>query len=193
VRVTFVDGDLLTQHVDAVVNAANAALAPGGGVCGAIRGAAGPEPFQECARRWPRGIDTGQAVATGSGRLDPPVRVIVHAVGPAFDAVGRDAARAFALVRSAYVAALEAAAEAGARTVALPALSSGIYGVPTDVVARAAVDAVRDVAGRAAAGTGPADPGGRGVALPLDEVRFVFTEPAKRAAFERAWAATAGR
>jgi O-acetyl-ADP-ribose deacetylase (regulator of RNase III) len=192
VRVTFVDGDLLTQHVDAVVNAANAALAPGGGVCGAIRRAAGPEPFEECARRWPRGIATGQAVATAAGQLAPPVRVIVHAVGPAFDAVGRDEERAFALVRAAYEAALAAAADAGARTVALPALSSGIYGVPSDVVARAAVAAVRHVADRAVGEDDARAPAHR-VRPGLDEVRFVFTEPAKRAAFERAWAATAGR
>jgi len=154
-RLTFVVGDLTRQRVDAVVNAANERLLPGGGVCGAIRRAAGPAPFEEAAAIGH--CPTGDAVVTGGGTL--PARVIVHAVGPVWHGGDRDED---ALLASAHRRALEAAAEAGCRTVALPAISTGIYGFPPDRAAPIAVAAARPFTGR------------------LDEIRFVFLDEATR-------------
>lgn len=157
--ISFVVGDLTAQHVDAIVNAANEALAPGGGVCGAIRRAGGDEIFGECARLG--GCATGDAKATGAGRL--PARFVIHAVGPVF----RDGLHGEPeLLASAYRRSLEVAAELGCRTIAFPALSTGIYGYPPELAAPVAVSAVAKLADR------------------FDEVRFVFLDDGVRRVFE---------
>jgi len=159
--IAFVVGDLTAQRVDAIVNAANEALAPGGGVCGAIRRAGGDEIFEECARLG--GCATGDAKATGAGRL--PARYVVHAVGPVWR--GGDAGEP-ELLASAYRRSLEVAEELGCRTIAFPALSTGIYGYPPELAARVAVGAVRDLADR------------------FDEIRLVFLDEGLRELFEQA-------
>ncbi len=159
--ITFVVGDLTAQEVDAIVNAANEALAPGGGVCGAIRRAGGDEIFEECARLG--GCATGDAKATGAGRL--PARFVIHAVGPVWHG---GAAGEAELLASAYRRSLEEAEELGCRTIAFPALSTGIYGYPAEQAAPIAVAAARELEGR------------------FDEIRFVFLDDGMRELFERA-------
>lgn len=159
--VTFVVGDLTTQHVDAIVNAANEALALGGGVCGAIRRAGGDEIFDECSRFG--GCATGDAKATGGGRLS--ARYVIHAVGPVWSG-GQSGEPE--LLASAYRRSLEVAAELGCRTVALPALSTGTYGYPTELAAAVSVSAVREFADR------------------FEEIRFVFLDEELRQLFENA-------
>ena len=133
-------GDITTLGVDAIVNAANSELARGGGVCGAIFAAAGPELDAACARlgRCP----TGDAAATPGFRL--PARFVVHAVGPVWR--GGDHAEG-ALLASAYRRATEVAREAGARSLAVPAISTGIYGYPPDAAAEIAVRTLKACAG----------------------------------------------
>jgi len=156
--ITFVVGDLTEQHVDAIVNAANEALAPGGGVCGAIRRAGGDEIFTEAARLG--GCATGDAKATSAGRL--PARYVIHAVGPVWSGGG---ACEPDFLASAYRRSLEVAAELGCSTVAFPALSTGIYGYPVELAAPVAVDAVRELADR------------------FEESRFVFLDEPTRDLF----------
>ncbi|KAA3605004.1 MAG: O-acetyl-ADP-ribose deacetylase [Planctomycetota bacterium] len=124
-------GDITKQEVDAIVNAANAQLLPGGGVCGAIHAAGGAEIAKACQSLAP--IQTGQAVATTAGHL--PARWVIHAVGPIWE--GGQAGEAEALA-SAYQAALAVADSLGARTVAFPAISCGIYGYPVQQAAQIA-------------------------------------------------------
>ena len=159
--ITFVVGDLTKQAVDAIVNAANEALAPGGGVCGAIRRAGGDEIFEECDRLG--GCATGDAKATGAGRL--PARFVIHAVGPMWHGGGHGEAE---LLASAYRRSLEVARELRCRTIAFPALSTGIYGYPPDEAAPVAVRAVRELADG------------------FDEIRFVFLDDEMRSVFEHA-------
>jgi O-acetyl-ADP-ribose deacetylase len=134
-------GDITEQQVDAVVNAANSSLLGGGGVDGAIHRRGGPAILAECralrASRFPDGLSTGDAVATTAGRL--PARWVIHTVGPVY-AKREDRSD---LLASAYRRSLEVAAELGARTVAFPAVSAGIYGWPLDDAARIAVSTVR--------------------------------------------------
>ncbi|WP_174361895.1 O-acetyl-ADP-ribose deacetylase [Nocardia brevicatena] len=141
VSLMLVRGDITEQNVDAVVNAANSSLLGGGGVDGAIHRRGGPEILAECRRlretRYPDGLPTGRAVATTAGRL--PARWVVHTVGPVWSA-GEDRS---ALLASCYRESLRVADELGARTVAFPAVSTGIYGWPMDDGARIAVDTVR--------------------------------------------------
>ena len=158
--VTFVVGDLTTQNVDAIVNAANEALAPGGGVCGAIRRSGGDEIFDECARL--KGCVTGDAKATSAGRL--AARYVVHAVGPVWRGGGEGEAE---LLASAHRRALEVAEELGCRSVAFPALSTGIYGYPAEQAAPVAVGTVRELAER------------------FDEVRFVFVDEELRTIYAK--------
>ncbi|SDG95034.1 O-acetyl-ADP-ribose deacetylase [Pseudonocardia oroxyli] len=140
--IEFVQGDITTQEVDAVVNAANSGLLGGGGVDGAIHRAGGPDILRECEElrrtRFPDGLPTGRAVATTAGRL--PARWVIHTVGPVY-AKREDRS---ALLASAYRESLRVADELGARTVAFPAVSAGIYGWPLDDAARIAVTTVRD-------------------------------------------------
>ena len=136
-RVRLVAGDITSVSVDAVVNAANSALAGGGGVDGAIHAAAGPTVMAELSERYD-GCPTGSAVITGAGNL--PARWIVHAVGPIWRGGGYDEA---GLLASAYASSLDRAAEAGARSVAFAAISCGVYGYPLDEAADVALSAVR--------------------------------------------------
>jgi O-acetyl-ADP-ribose deacetylase len=159
--ISFVVGDLTQQHVDAIVNAANESLAPGGGVSGAIHRAGGPSIAEECRRLG--GCPTGDAKATGAGDL--PARWVIHAVGPVWRGGGAGEAE---LLASAYHRSLDTAAELGARTVAFPALSCGIYSYPPEL---AAPVAVRSVSSRADA---------------FDEIRFVFLDDGLRGVFEHA-------
>ena len=131
-------GDITRFAADAIVNAANSALAGGGGVDRAIHDAGGPEIMAELRARY-RGCPTGSAVITGAGRL--PARWVIHAVGPVWHG-GRDAEAE--LLASAYRSALRLADEAGARTLGLPAISAGIYGYPLPAAARIAVRTVAE-------------------------------------------------
>ena len=145
VDVQIVQGDITTQEVDAVVNAANSSLLGGGGVDGAIHAAAGPELLQACRdiRRdsLPNGLPVGQAVATPGFRL--PARWIIHTVGPNRHAGQTDPA----LLESCFRRSLAVADEVQARTVAFPAISAGIYGWDPEAVARIAFKSVSDYDG----------------------------------------------
>ena len=135
--VTVVEGDITEQHVDAVVNAANRAMRGGGGVDGAIHRAGGPEILEDCVRRFPDGLVTGDAGWTTAGLM--PARWVIHVVGPNYAAGERDRA----LLTSCYSRALGVADELGASTVAFPLVSAGIYGWPLDDAVAAAVDTLR--------------------------------------------------
>ncbi|RXS77725.1 O-acetyl-ADP-ribose deacetylase [Streptomyces sp. TM32] len=139
---TVVQGDITEQTVDAVVNAANSSLLGGGGVDGAIHRRGGPEILAECRAlrdgHYGGGLPTGQAVATTAGRL--PARWVVHTVGPVFS---RQEDRS-ALLASCYRESLRVADELGARTVAFPAISTGVYGWPMEDAVRIAVETVRE-------------------------------------------------
>jgi O-acetyl-ADP-ribose deacetylase (regulator of RNase III) len=132
--------DITREAVDAIVNAANNRLARGGGVCGAIFAAAGPELDTACAAVG--GCATGDAVVTPGFRL--PARWIVHTVGPVWHGGGEGEA---ALLASCYSRSIEVAAAAGARSLAFPAISTGIFGYPSDEAAAIAVQTVRASAG----------------------------------------------
>ena len=129
--------DITTLDVDAIVNAANSELAPGGGVCGAIHRAAGPDLAVACARLRP--CPTGQARLTPGFRL--PARFVIHAVGPVWSGGDRGEPE---LLGSAYRASLEIARREGLRSLAFPAISTGIYGYPLDAATTIAVATVRD-------------------------------------------------
>ncbi|MGO4612864.1 O-acetyl-ADP-ribose deacetylase [Nocardia sp. 2YAB30] len=160
-----VRGDITEQEVDAVVNAANSSLLGGGGVDGAIHRRGGPDILAECRRlrasQYGRGLPTGAAVATTAGRL--PARWVIHTVGPVWSAVEDRSA----LLASCYRESLRVADELDARTVAFPAISTGIFGWPMDDGARIAVDTV------CAADTA------------VSEVRFVLFDESAYAAFAR--------
>ena len=160
-----VEGDITTELVDAIVNAANSYLLGGGGVDGAIHRAAGPRLLAQCRelRRtaYPHGLPVGEAVATGAGDL--PARWVIHTVGPNRRAGQTDPA----LLASCFEASLREAVKVGARSVAFPAVSAGIYGWDAAEVARIAVAAVR----------------GSPHLGELDLVRFVLFRPATHQAF----------
>ena len=133
-ELTVVRGDITDQQVDAIVNAANRRMRGGGGVDGAIHRAGGREILEDCIARFPDGLPTGQAGWTTAGRL--PARWVIHVVGPNFTAGERDRG----LLTSCYANALRVADELGARTVAFPLVSAGIYGWPREDAVDAAVD-----------------------------------------------------
>jgi O-acetyl-ADP-ribose deacetylase len=130
-RIDVTEGDITTQRVDAIVNAANSSLLGGSGVDGAIHRAGGPEILDEC--RLLGGCSTGQAKATTAGRL--PARHVIHTVGPVWTggSAGEDE-----LLAACHANALTVAAELGSRTVAFPAISTGIFRFPVDRAARIA-------------------------------------------------------
>jgi O-acetyl-ADP-ribose deacetylase len=167
-RITLVRGDITEQQVDAVVNAANSSLLGGGGVDGAIHRRGGPAILEACRRiraeRYPDGLPTGQAVATTAGNL--PARWVIHTVGPVY-AKREDRSD---LLASSHTESLKVADELGARTVAFPAISTGVYGYPVEEAAPVAISAVR----RAQTG--------------VEEVRFVLFDQATHDSFERALA-----
>lgn len=132
-----VQGDITGQQVDAVVNAANRRMRGGGGVDGAIHAAGGPEVLEDCKRRFPEGLATGQAGWTTAGRM--PARWVIHVVGPNYRAGERDRS----LLTSCYANALRVADELGARTVAFPLVSAGVYGWPKEDAVAAAVETLR--------------------------------------------------
>ncbi len=132
-----VKGDITAQAVDAVVNAANSSLLGGGGVDGAIHRAGGPAILAAC--RLLGGCETGDAKGTTAGRL--PARHVVHTVGPVWRGGGQGEAE---LLASCHRRSLEVARELGARTIAFPAISCGIYGYPVELAAPIAVQAARE-------------------------------------------------
>ncbi|MBO0776517.1 MAG: O-acetyl-ADP-ribose deacetylase [Actinobacteria bacterium] len=167
-EITLVMGDITEQHTDAIVNAANSSLLGGGGVDGAIHRRGGPSILAECRRlrasRYPDGLPAGQAAATAAGNL--PARWVIHTVGPVYS---RREDRS-AVLASCYARSLAVADELGARTVAFPAVSAGIYGWPPDDAARVALSTVSATPSRVA------------------EARFVLFGPEMHAVFERALA-----
>jgi O-acetyl-ADP-ribose deacetylase (regulator of RNase III) len=163
-RIRLVKGDITQQEVDAIVNAANESLLGGGGVDGAIHRAGGPAILEECRRLG--GCDTGDAKATTAGEL--PARHVIHTVGPVWQGGG---AREDELLASCHTRSLEVAARLGCRTVAFPAISTGIYRFPVDRAAEIAFTTTRD-----ALETYPE----------IEEVRFVLFSDEHLAAFERA-------
>jgi O-acetyl-ADP-ribose deacetylase len=173
-RITLIEGDITQQAADAIVNAANSSLMGGGGVDGAIHRRGGPEILEECkkirAERFPKGLPTGTAVATTGGRL--PARWVIHTVGPVYSK-REDRSR---LLARCHAASLGVADELGAKTVAFPAISTGVYGYPVDEAAPVAIDAIRN------AETG------------VEEVHFVLFDRSTYDAFARALeaAGTAG-
>jgi O-acetyl-ADP-ribose deacetylase (regulator of RNase III) len=168
--ITALSGDITEQHVDAIVNAANSSLLGGGGVDGAIHRRGGPEILAACrdlrAGHLGAGLPAGHAVATTAGRL--PSRWVIHTVGPVY---ARSEDRS-AVLASCYAESLRVAAELGARTVAFPAISTGVYRWPMSDAARIAVAAVR----------------GCRFASQLTEVRFVLWGDDALAAFTAALA-----
>jgi O-acetyl-ADP-ribose deacetylase (regulator of RNase III) len=137
-RIETAIGDITTERVDAIVNAANSALAGGGGVDGAIHRAAGHEELQAACRAL-GGCDTGDAKATPGFRL--AARWVIHTVGPRYTDGRHGEPEA---LESCYRRCLEVADELGARSVAFPAISTGIYGYPPKEAATIAVDTIRN-------------------------------------------------
>ncbi|MFJ7150613.1 O-acetyl-ADP-ribose deacetylase [Streptomyces sp. NPDC100445] len=158
-------GDLTLQHADALVNAANSSLLGGGGVDGAIHRRGGPAILAECralrASRYGRGLRTGRAVATTAGELH--ARWVIHTVGPVYGSSPDGPA----LLASCYRESLRVADELGARTVAFPAISTGVYGWPMDDAARIATETVSNTP------------------TAVEEVRFVLFDDRAYEAFAR--------
>ena len=140
--IELVQGDITTVPADAIVNAANSALAGGGGVDGAIHRAGGRAVMADLERRYGAGryCPTGSAVISDAGNL--PARWVIHAVGPVWQGGSSGEPE---LLASAYRTALRLAAELGATSVAFPSISTGVYGYPVDLAAQIAIDTVSDV------------------------------------------------
>ncbi len=143
-NIVLVRGDITVQDVDAIVNAANTSLRAGGGVDGAITRAAGPEALADRERvireRGKPPLPTGDAVATIGGALR--ARWIIHTAGPIYSGSPDDPR----LLASCHTRSLQVADELGARTIAFPAISTGVYGYPLDEAAPVAIEAVRSAA-----------------------------------------------
>lgn len=165
-RIVLTRGDITKARVDAVVNAANSSLMGGGGVDGAIHRAGGPAILAECkhirAERHPAGLPTGKAVATTGGDL--PAKWVIHTVGPVYSRAA-DQAR---LLASCHTESLRVAGELGAKTVAFPAISTGVYGYPLELAAPVAIEAVRSADTK------------------VEEVQFVLYDKAAHEAFAAA-------
>jgi O-acetyl-ADP-ribose deacetylase len=139
--ITLLTGDITLQDTDAIVNAANQQLAPGGGVCGAIHRAGGPAIWEECERivqqRGP--LPTGQAVATTAGKMK--ARCAIHTVGPVWH--GGRSGEAGKLASS-YRESIRIADELKLKSVAFPSISTGIFGYPVELAAPVALQAVAE-------------------------------------------------
>ena len=157
-----IQGDIVDQDVDAIVNAANSSLLGGGGVDGAIHRAAGPELLAEC--RTLGGCPTGEARITKGYRLK--AKYVIHTVGPVYHAQPRDAE----LLASAYRNSLELASQHSIRSLAFPAISTGVYGYPREEAAPIALETVRDYV--------QAHP-------EIERVRFVLWDAAALATYEQ--------
>jgi O-acetyl-ADP-ribose deacetylase (regulator of RNase III) len=166
-RIRVERGDITRIRVDAMVNAANSALAGGGGVDGAIHRVGGPSLMQEldAIRAREGGCPTGSAVVTGAGNL--PAKLVFHAVGPVY----RDGRHGEPeLLASCYRTCLKLAVEHGARTISFPAISTGVYGYPVEEAAQIAVRAVRAFLRDD---------------TPIDEVIFVVFDAAAERAYQK--------
>lgn len=163
-------GDLTEARTDAIVNAANSSLLGGGGVDGAIHRKGGPEILAECRRHraesWPDGLPTGQAVITTAGHL--PARYVVHTVGPVYSRKPDVPA----LLAACHTNSLALAVAHGLRTVAFPAISTGVYGYPLEEAAPIALGAIAEHL--------------RAYPAAHDEIRFVLFGTAAYAAFVQA-------
>jgi O-acetyl-ADP-ribose deacetylase (regulator of RNase III) len=136
-EIDVVEGDITQQEVDAVVNAANNRMRGGAGVDGAIHAAGGPAVLEDCVRRFPDGLATGDAGWTTAGLM--AANWVIHVVGPNYNAGQRDRS----LLTSCYRRALEVADELGARSVAFPLISAGVYGWPRNDAVDAALETLR--------------------------------------------------
>lgn len=181
-RIDILHGDITTRPVDVIVNAANSSLLGGGGVDGAIHRAAGPELLEACRglRRseLPGGLPVGAAVATAGFRL--PARWVVHTVGPNRHSGQTDPA----LLASCFGESLKAATGLGARSIAFPAISAGIYGWDARQVAEVAFDSVRSFWSSPSPGAGSGSP--------LELVEFVLFSEDTTAVFRAAFEASPG-
>ena len=159
--------DITKENVDAIVNAANGTLLGGGGVDGAIHRAGGPEILKECKEirrvQYPDGLPTGQAVITTAGRM--LAKHVIHTVGPVYGRGGKDKA---ALLAACYRHSLGLAVENGLKTIAFPAISTGIYGYPLDEAAQVSSEAIEQFLSSNAS---------------LQEVRLVFFSPSDAETF----------
>ncbi len=142
-RVVVKVGDITKEDVDAIVNAANSTLMGGGGVDGAIHRAGGTEILKECKEirrtQYPQGLPTGEAVITSAGKM--AARYVIHTVGPVFGGGGKEKADQLA---ACYRNSLALAGKKGLKTVAFPAISTGVYGYPLDQAAQVCSKAVQD-------------------------------------------------
>lgn len=182
-QIEAVRGDITTQDVDVIVNAANSSLLGGGGVDGAIHAAAGPRLLEACrevrATRYPDGLPVGDAVVTPG--FDLPARWVVHTVGPNWNRGQRETAD----LASCFTRSLERAVEVGAASIAFPAVSAGVYGWDADEVARVAVGVARAWQGS----TERPDEDGHTHPSAISLIRFVLFSAPLLDAFERALAA----
>ncbi|MFB7668034.1 O-acetyl-ADP-ribose deacetylase [Kitasatospora sp. NPDC056138] len=178
-QITLVEGDITEQQVDVIVNAANSSLLGGGGVDGAIHRKGGPEILADCRRlrasHYGKGLPTGRAVATTAGHL--PARWVVHTVGPVH--LPDEYEQRAGLLASCYRESLRVAVELGARTVAFPAISTGVYGWPLEDAARIALTAVAEAVAESAGPQGQAEAAG------VTEIRFVLFGAEAYGVFER--------
>ena len=140
-KILLVQGDLIKQDVDAIINAANSGLRGGGGVDGAIHRAGGPAIDEECRQIISRigRLETGKAVITSGGNLS--ARYIIHTVGPVWHGGTRDEEK---LLADAYLNCMKLAAEKGIESIAFPNISTGIFGFPKELAAGIAYNAVRE-------------------------------------------------
>jgi O-acetyl-ADP-ribose deacetylase (regulator of RNase III) len=164
-KIALAKGDITKQNVDAIVNAANSSLMGGGGVDGAIHRAGGPSILEECKKirreRYPDGLPPGKAVATNAGQL--PAKWVIHTVGPVYSKSEDQSS----LLASCHIEALHVGDELGAKSIAFPAISTGVYGYPLEEAAPVAIRTVREAKTK------------------VEEVRFVlFDETAYQAFLE---------
>ena len=160
-------GDITKENVEAIVNAANGTLMGGGGVDGAIHRAGGPEILRECKEirrvQYPDGLPTGQAVITTAGRMS--AKHVIHTVGPVYGRGGSDKPE---LLAACYHNSLSLAVKKGIKTIAFPAISTGVYGYPPNEAARVSSQAIEQFLSANAA---------------LQEIRLVFFSPADAETF----------